>query len=103
MMSKQLTAEDMHKAIYDGRTLQGIRLDMLENAATENIADTTDKKSRWYRLFGTPERAAQTLHRNGTLECSECLLHDRCLETPEDSKCMVLHQDTLLEWLRGDA
>ena len=54
------------------------------------------------RLFGTPEKAARTLHHNGTLVCSECLIRDECKETPEDSNCMIMDYDALLEWLRDD-
>lgn len=60
-------------------------------------------ESNYERLFGTPERAALTLHHNGSLICSECLIRDECVKTPEDSKCMILYYDAILEWLRCDA
>ena len=59
--------------------------------------------SRWHELFGTPERAARTLHHNGTLVCRECLVRDECKETLDDSDCIITNYDALLEWLRGDA
>ena len=65
--------------------------------------DKPDDKTRWHELFGTPERAARTLHHGGTLVCRECLIREECAETPEDSNCMVTSYDALLEWLRGDA
>lgn len=57
-------------------------------------------ESNYTRLFGTPERVAKTLHR-GTLNCRECLIREQCAETPEDSKCMIMYYDTLLEWLKS--
>lgn len=57
--------------------------------------------TRYSELFGTPKRAAWALHHNGSLICSECLIRDECKKTPADSKCMILHYDALLEWLRG--
>lgn len=59
-------------------------------------------ESNYDRLFGTPERAARTMH-GGTLNCRECLIREQCAETPEDSDCMIMHCDALLDWLRGDA
>ena len=50
--------------------------------------------TRWHELFGTPERAAQTLA-NLFANCNGffCLAPE-----PEDAS-----YDALLEWLRGDA
>lgn len=59
----------------------------------------SDKESNYKRLFGTPERAAQTLHHSGTLVCSECLIREECAK---NSDCMIVRYDALLEWLRGD-
>ena len=63
----------------------------------------SNRESRWFELFGTPEKAARTLHHNGTLVCRECLIREECAKTPEDSDCMIMRYDALLEWLRGDA
>jgi len=65
--------------------------------------DYVEDKSRWHELFGTPERAARTLHHGGTLVCRECLIREECAKTPEDNDCVVMRYDALLEWLRGDA
>lgn len=54
--------------------------------------------SRWYDLFGTPERAAQTLSAMQKCElgiignCDECDVHDACRVRDGD-------YDALLEWL----
>lgn len=61
------------------------------------------RETNYDKLFGTPERAARTLHSGGTLVCRECLIREQCAETPENSNCMVMDYDALLEWLRGDA
>ena len=60
------------------------------------------RESNYEKLFGTPERAARTLHSGGTLVCRECLIREECAETPEDGDCMIMDYDALLEWLRGD-
>ena len=70
---------------------------------TNETYKAIDGHSRWHELFGTPERAARTLHHNGTLVCRECLIREECAKTSEDSDCMIMRYDALLEWLRGDA
>lgn len=67
--------------------------------------EKADTKSQWYQLFGTPERAARTLLKNGksTPPCYACLIRDECYNLPEDSKCPMEDYDTLLELLKGDA
>lgn len=69
----------------------------------ENDSERETCDARWHQLFGTPERAARTLHKDGTLVCRECLIREECEKTPEDSDCMITDYDALLEWLRGDA
>lgn len=61
--------------------------------------------TRWHSLFGTPERAARTLRKNGKCipACYECLVRDECANLPEGSECPMDDYDALLEWLRGDA
>lgn len=54
------------------------------------------RESRWYELFGTPERAARTLV-NLNCDGSGC---DGC--SLGDIECDYGY-DALLEWLRGDA
>lgn len=52
-------------------------------------------ESNYERLFGTPERAAQTLAGIVTADgCVDCALLD--------ATC-CRNEDALLEWLRGDA
>ena len=62
----------------------------------------SDFGTRWHELFGSPEKAARTLHHNGTLVCRECLIRDGCKETSEDSDCMIMDYDEILEWLKGE-
>lgn len=59
-----------------------------------------DDGTRWHELFGTPERAAKTIQ-GGTLVCRECIIREQCAETPEDSDCVVMNKNALLEWLLG--
>lgn len=58
------------------------------------------RKSRWFELFGTPERAARTLgdacDNCGQNDCSGCQVYE--LTSGGD-----LDYNELLEWLRGDA
>lgn len=57
-------------------------------------------ESRWFELFGTPERAARTLldvcDNCGQNECSGCQVYE--LTSGGD-----LDYDALLEWLRGES
>ena len=56
--------------------------------------------TRWYKLFGTPERAARTLASLDEMSCKYCLLRDHC----GDSCLLYRRDDALLEWLiRSDA
>ena len=62
-------------------------------------------KSRWYELFGTPERAARTLIAvRGVCESGPCSLNCPFGDAPVcPSNFELSDYDTLLEWLRGDA
>lgn len=57
-------------------------------------------KTRWYELFGTPERTTRTLldvcDNCGQDDCSGCQVY-------EVTHGGDLGYDALLEWLRGDA
>lgn len=56
-----------------------------------------DDKSRWFQLFGTPERAARTIAdscRENDYECGGC--------PAVEAYCHNGDYDALLEWLRGD-
>jgi hypothetical protein len=73
-----------------------------EDYARENMMLKANNGSRWFELFGTPERAARTIIKT-------------CDETTECEACPIFHADinalnincsdydALLEWLRGDA
>lgn len=65
-----------------------------------NFIRKPDDKSRWFELFGTPERAARTLYES-TSECRCCVIRDDC--GYDLDKCVMYDRDKLLEWLRGDA
>lgn len=69
-----------------------------------NVADAEldhiEDKSRWFELFGTPERAARTLLES-TSECRCCVIRDEC--GYDLDACVMYDHDKLLEWLRGDA
>lgn len=52
--------------------------------------------SRWFELFGTPERAARMLVDN----CEKMRFCEGC---PADTGKHDCTYDALLEWLRGDA
>ena len=78
----------------------GLRRVWVTESVTAEL-DCIEDKSRYSELFGTPERAARTLHSGGTLICRECLIREECEKTPEDSNCMITDYDALLEWLRG--
>lgn len=58
-------------------------------------------KSRWYELFGTPERAALTAERLcGCVDYLDCATCEFC----EGGECVLeCGYDALLEWLKGDA
>lgn len=83
-----------------------------------------DGNSRWHQLFGTPERAAQTLEiiadnlysstwsdDNATLSDVMCALVGKCDECFAQglpgrgvtTKCGEVDYDALLEWLRGES
>lgn len=64
-----------------------------------------DTRSRWFDLFGTPERAANTVLALQICpmskdECEEfCPAHDVCFEFYKDGRTVY----EMAEWLRGDA
>lgn len=81
---------------------------MSENYALENMLLKIDNDTRWYELFGTPERAAQTIGHvcqftHGGELCDRCqaYLFDSCDRTLRLGSEQKIY-DTLLEWLRGD-
>ena len=58
--------------------------------------------SRYFELFGTPERAARTLQEfDPSTRCLDCLFGNIC---GDEVGCIYeLNNDALLGWLRGDA
>ena len=67
---------------------------------TDREYKAVDTQSRWFQLFGTPERAARTLSVTAkcfepATACRECIYKGFC-----DTQC---DYDALSEWLRGDA
>ena len=77
-------------------------------STTEPVPDETpvDTQSRWYELFGTPERAARTLERFELDRLDWCGGSDCCEKCPyEFNRCECYLPDgfSLLEWLRCDA
>ena len=84
----------------------------VDEATLDKAADTlanfgyvkTDGKSRWFDLFGTPERAARTswyMLMCKHVDCGECPINEGCWVTT-DIDCDD-GDAALLEWLRGDA
>lgn len=63
-------------------------------------------KSRYDELFGTPERAAQTMALQcfgaASEACNTCVF-DECDGKLRNSGAYPTVYDALLEWLRGDA
>ena len=65
-----------------------------------------DDKSRWHELFGTPERAAQTMALQcfgATQEACDTCVFGECDGKLRNSGAYPTVYDALLEWLRGDA
>lgn len=61
--------------------------------------DYIEDKSRWFQLFGTPERAARTM-----VDMCEGGTFDDCGGCPAAlAACKLGDYDALLEWLRSDA
>ena len=102
-------------------TIEGLR-DRLQLVPAE--LDYVEDKSRWFELFGTPERAARTLETvaeslfssawsddNATLSDVMCSLTAHCKECPArglpgrgvSTKCGEVDYDAMLGWLRGES
>lgn len=81
----------------------------VDEAALDKAADTlagfgyvkADGKSRWFQLFGTPERAARTLQEfDPSQKCRDCMFREDCM--PVKGPCYYESQDALLEWLKQE-
>lgn len=82
-----------------------------------------DQETRWFELFGTPERVVETLDviadglyshawsdEQAALHDMLCLMADRCVNCPlyggsggVTTRCRRADESDLLEWLRGKA
>ena len=100
-LQSQLAEAERRAAMFE-RIAEDQKARNRDMRSTVNAVTGADADSRWHELFGTPERAARTLHHNGTLVCRECLIREECAKTPEDSDCMIMRYDALLEWLRSE-
>lgn len=85
-------------------TIESMR-DRLQPVPAE--LDYIEDKSRWFQLFGTPERAVRTIQDKMLAydlltQCDDCPYQtDECFKP--SCKCAMQDYDVLLEWLRGDA
>lgn len=95
-------------------TIEGLQAAL--NKATGNWAraDAQVREhdgTRWYHLFGTPERAVQALTRNANASCGECtcVLIDQCSgmfsgwNGDGSPICLLKSSAALLKWLGDDA
>jgi len=74
---------------------------------TDKEYKAVDTQSRWFQLFGTPERAAQTMALQcfgaASEACNTCVF-DECDGKLRNSGAYPTVYDALLEWLmKGDA
>ena len=65
--------------------------------------ETVGNYTRYHEMFGTPERAARTLHEAEGWTCPECPIRNQCKANWPYEPCPTNDYDSLLEWLRGDA
>lgn len=74
-----------------------------ENLAKENRLLKAHDGSRWFELFGTPERAAKTMV-GKCGDCCECILPNKFRHAcVEGCLLSIVNEDgVLLEWLRGE-
>ena len=71
-----------------------------EDYARENMMLKANNGSRWFELFGTPERAARTLAK----ACGECSEKFPCSECPLSPIVgSNVYESEILEWLRGES
>ena len=64
-----------------------------------DMAQGSAGKSRWFQLFGTPEKAARTLE-NGAPMCDWC---DTNACEKKGGECSLFNYDALLDWLMGES
>ena len=68
-----------------------------ESVTTE--LDYIEDKSRWFELFGTPERAAKTLRKGQVPDCNVCAVSAPC-RTNHYEHCLLYDYNALVEWLK---
>lgn len=95
LAGERVTAKLLREA---ADTIESLR-DRLQPVPAE--LDYIEDKSRWFELFGMPERAAQTLAIGDRhADCSECVIRETCYSS--DVGCLVEEPDMLLEWLESE-
>lgn len=103
-MSDYRFGDDYKLSIYPRDAMDGCGgIDMNKVEAVEiewvDFIRMPDDRSRWFELFGTPERAARTL----AGICESCKYGD-CVTCGVPEWASYLHDyDALLEWLRGES
>lgn len=91
--------------------MSALTAEHVRDAWTNNLSIDeleTDRDTKWYELFGTPERAARTITRMqmatdlmGVCDADTCpAAFDGCWKL---DACPMDDYDALLGWLRGDA
>jgi hypothetical protein len=84
-------------------TIESLR-DLLQPVPAE--LDCIEDKSRWFQMFGTPERAVRTIQDKMLTydlltQCDDCPYQtDECFKP--SGKCAMDDYDTLLGWLRKE-
>ena len=105
-MSDYRFGDDYKLSIYPKDAMDGCgEIDMNKVEAVEiewvDFIRKPDDKSRWFELFGTSEKAAQTLMKFSPLSCAYCALYGVCGDD-QDKDCLLCDYDALLGWLRGE-
>ena len=81
-------------------TIESLRKQVAKCQIAELKADYDT--SRYFELFGTPDRTARTLAVGDRhADCGECIICEACHSS--DMGCLVEEPDVLLEWLRCDS
>lgn len=86
--------------------MSGITNERTKTAIDDLMAVKDGRKSRWHELFGTPERAAETMALQcfgATSEACDTCVFRECDGKLRNSGAYPTVYDALLEWLRGDA
>lgn len=95
-----LTAEQVEEAVRRNIAFCECSEEDVQAIADELNATLGVDDSRWFELFGAPERAARTICRQ--LRHYNICICDGCPVKPPNRECDSEY-DALLEWLRGKA